>query len=96
MMAEDCSARFNVGDRVRIVDAPVYNGTFGWSEYMDEFLGMETEIVGVCWLSHYGAYEYSIKADDQEWAWCEEFFVIDEPDIEEVDRPIESLFGGEN
>lgn len=85
--------KFDVGDRVVIVDRPFIDCPFVWVDEMNRLCGKEAIVRHASWDNLRNTHVYKIV--DSEYAWCENCFI---PIAEEQDfdvactEEIEKLF----
>lgn len=85
------NSKFQVGDKVIVVDEPFYSCPFDWADEMDEFCGNEVTIDGFQYFPWCDALGYFIDEDNGNFTWCENCFAVPIPDIEESDADISFL-----
>lgn len=82
--------KFQIGDRVRIVDVPNNHCVAGWHPSMDKYCGKEAVITGKC------SY-YKLDIDNGEWYWSSDIIRKVMPELPDLDPvppdALQILFG---
>lgn len=91
--------KYQVGDRVRVVDTPYFDCKFGWDDddsiSMTSFCGMEATIMSIEHYKYHVADGYEIDIDDGRYTWCDGCFTSAEDiDLIESDMDVTFLLGG--